>query len=303
MSIFTDDRLVNIIDEIMNERSKLLFDKPYQMLSLQELDKLNQYNHDLAYSIWKPVMIDGKDTEYKISNIGTMLNRENKPMHGSINDLGYVKVCIRINKEPRYFKIHRLVATAFIPNTENKPEVNHINGKKTLNWVGNLEWNTSKENKVHALVHGLYKDASFMRCGSDKANSKYSDDLIHRICKLLEQGYNPKYISDLINVPRTLPGSIKYLGKWKHISSGYNIPRSRPRVKRIIKPSIKTNVESMIMNGYTYDEIFEQLNILDNKAAKSYVYGIKHNMEKQSSTTVKHSSDGGNTSELVLVTP
>lgn len=49
---------------------------------------------------------------------------------------------------------------------------------------------------------------------------------------------------------------------------------------------MKTEVERLISEGYGYDEIFKQLGILDNQPAKNYVYIIKHDMEKQSSTTI-----------------
>ena len=239
MSVFTDDRLVDIIDEIMNERSKLLFDKPYQMLSLQELDKLNQYNHDLAYPIWKPVMIDDKDTGYKISNVGNVIDRYNHELkYYQYNPEWYISVYIPSIDN---ILVHRLVATAFIPNPENKPQVNHINGKKGFNWVGNLEWVTAKENSEHAWRTNLVNNN-----GELHGSSVYTNEQIKEVCKLLETNeFTHSKIEQLTGVKQKTISDIRIGKKWKSISKDYKLPKSRPKM-------------------YTDDMIIETCKLLEN---------------------------------------
>ena len=96
---------------------------------------------------WKP--INGIENAY-ISNMGNIFYNGQKISFNHHCE-GYIRV--RLDGETRY--VHRLVAQAFIPNPENKPIVNHIDGNKINNRIENLEWVTAKENAQHASRTGL----------------------------------------------------------------------------------------------------------------------------------------------------
>ena len=114
--------------------------------------------------VWKDV--EGYEGLYQVSNFGNIKSLarivhsekrsdykiKEKVLKQSDTTTGYKKVELHKDNEKRKsFKVHRLVAQAFIPNPENKREVNHIDGNKHNNNVNNLEWVTSSENKLHAF--------------------------------------------------------------------------------------------------------------------------------------------------------
>lgn len=100
--------------------------------------------------IWKD--IEGYEGLYQVSNLGNVRSLNYRGLKGCIHILkpqnvrGYLVVPLSKNNTTRQYKIHRLVAQAFIQNLDNKPQVNHRDEDKLNNNVSNLEWNTSKEN-------------------------------------------------------------------------------------------------------------------------------------------------------------
>lgn len=96
-----------------------------------------------------------KDYEqYYISDVGNVYSTKHnkmKKLKAGPNTGGYLMVALRKDNNYKQFLVHRLVAQAFIPNPENKPIVNHIDGNKQNNNVNNLEWCTYSENARYFL--------------------------------------------------------------------------------------------------------------------------------------------------------
>lgn len=145
---------------------------------------------------------------YEVSNMGNIRSLDRK-VRGSfnlyaikkgqkikpvLNQSGYATVILCNGPTGSKRKtIHRIVALAFIPNPENKPFINHINGNRTDNRVINLEWCTPAENAMHAWKTGL-------------AKGKYSTEFIQSILNYME--LNPKksvkQCADKFNVSTTM---------------------------------------------------------------------------------------------------
>lgn len=119
-------------------------------------------------NVWRP--ITGYNYFYEASNIGNVRSidrivtdkngvsyyRKGKELSKNLDRKGYVRVQI----QGKWVPVHRLVAEAFIPNPENKPQVNHIDCNKQNNHVANLEWVTNKENHAHKMENGLNDNAT-----------------------------------------------------------------------------------------------------------------------------------------------
>jgi len=129
------------------------------------------------------------------------------------SEKGYSQVRLYVEGKYTWRTVHRWVAEAFIPNQENKPQVNHKDGNKLNNHVDNLEWVTAKENTQHAWTSGLHEATreSCRRVGSDKLiREKIVESLKKRVLwKHPEKGFIYASASELVELyPELHPGKL-----------------------------------------------------------------------------------------------
>lgn len=117
-------------------------------------------NLHTSEEVFKPVL--GYEGRYEISNYGRVKSIFPKSIrilkYSNSNIGGYYPYHLSKDSKIKVTSAHRLVAEAFIPNPENKPQVNHKDGDKSNNHVSNLEWVTAKENIQHAHKTGLMEE-------------------------------------------------------------------------------------------------------------------------------------------------
>jgi HNH endonuclease. len=164
-------------------------------------------------------------TRYEVDTLGNVYGINCQKLKPATDSKGYLRAGLMINDKLCTKKVHRLVAEAFIPNPENKPCVNHIDGVKDNNTVNNLEWVTYKENTKHAIDNGLFSFQTseksvnkIPKSGSLNGNAlltesqvleiryKYKPRIYTRAMLALEYKVKESCIKDVVN-----------RNSWKHI--------------------------------------------------------------------------------------
>ena len=153
---------------------------------------------------------------YFITEEGLLFNKYKKKLSPVDNGRGYLIVNINIKGKRKCKAIHRIVAEAFIPNPENLPEVNHIDGDRYNNTVSNLEWITHGNNIRHS-----YKLQNRTATGSSNANCKTEETIVKEICEYLSKGFKASEVRDF-GYSYSLVRKIKSKQNWHHISINYN---------------------------------------------------------------------------------
>lgn len=149
---------------------------------------------------------------YSISMSGDVRNSSGKILKPRLRKkTGYYAVILY--KPQRTYQVHRLVAEAFIPNPENKPEINHCNGDKAHNFYSNLEWATHSENEKHSYrvlgkVPSYGKSSLCLKIKVIKGNLSQEFESINEAIR--NTGYSRLLIKRFINQSRVDPDGFSW---------------------------------------------------------------------------------------------
>lgn len=153
--------------------------------------------------IWR--YIKGYEGRYQVSNLGRVRSLRRHRVRGKIMDVAcnghYWRIKLSKNNKAKRVLLHRIIAETFIPNPENKPQVNHINGDKKDNSIENLEWCTRSENQLHAIRTGL-------RPMKTKTGTKVINTITGKVFESIKQASREKGI-DRCYLGLKLKGEIK----------------------------------------------------------------------------------------------
>ena len=163
--------------------------------------------------IWKDVV--GFEGLYMVSSLGNVkslnYNHTKKERILSANGKRYLMVVLSKEGKTYPFLVHRVVATAFIENPENKKTVNHIDGNKLNNTVQNLEWATTSENHKAAFKLGLMSQTG-EKCSTHKLKEWQVLEIRELIGKKTQEE-----IAAMYGVKRGTISCIKLRKLWNHI--------------------------------------------------------------------------------------
>jgi hypothetical protein len=159
----------------------------------------------------------------KAGNVFSNRQGKLKKLSLILTKYGYYEVTLCGEKQVRK-KIHRLIGEVFIPNPDNKLQINHINGIKTDNRVENLEWVTSQENHLHARKEGLIlkppiENKRFLRkngSGEQNSRSKLTEQDVRNIRKNTDNKTHQELAKEYLVAPSTISGIIARI-RWTHI--------------------------------------------------------------------------------------
>lgn len=234
--------------------------------------------------IYKRIIINDTPSNYMVNNLGFVVAMDyarqhyQKKLRERITNGGYHVVTLHCDDREYKCMVHILVALAFVPNPENKPQVNHIYSPdkhdKYNNSAENLEWVTEKENMQHASLNGLLPK------GKDHYMYKYTDDDVHHVCQLLEENeLTIREIADAVGVSKNFVHAIKDKKIRTDISQLYDIDKYSVIAQKKKKCGTK---------AYTKEQLHEVCRLLVENELRVYQIADKVGINPHIVSNVKN---------------
>lgn len=200
--------------------------------------------------------IKGYEGHYSATRSGDIYSHiSERFIKPSLNNSGYLGVCLYTKGDGSYDShlVHRLVAQTFLENPANLPCVNHKDKNRVNNNADNLEWISYSDNNLHSL-EGVKK-------GSRR---KYDNDLAHRVCKYIMDGWRPIDIADALGITRNTVRLITDGDSYAEVRAEYDWI-NRPPKSASINDETVLKVCRMLDKGYSYKAIEDSTGVSKKK--------------------------------------
>ena len=162
--------------------------------------------------LWKEVELHG--LQYKVSNYGKVIGKRGI-VKQRINSDGYPTITVGKMENRTSMRVHRIVATLFIPNPNNLPEVNHLDCDRQNSRADNLEWTTHQDNVTHSQKLGNYKGR---QVGEKNIRSRLTEEDVIDIRLMFDNGLmTQKELSEAYNIGWSTVHNIVFRFTWTHI--------------------------------------------------------------------------------------
>lgn len=269
----------------------------------------------MEQEIWKD--IPNYEGFYQASNLGRIRSVDRYVYHGTRKrfwkgqiikpkiDHDYYSVCLSKHGKIRYYRVHRLVAFAFIVNPQNKPYINHIDGNKRNNRVENLEWCTASENNIHAMKTGLidiekavetarknFKDSWGQNKRKIVQLNPQTGEAINVFNSIKEAAINcgicgiESHITQCCNGKRNTAGGYAWV-EYKDYLNGFQFVLQEDKKRGKLTPRQRKEISEKYLCGKTTKELCEEYGVsgtvirkaLYNNNVKPDVHRGKHNID------------------------
>lgn len=201
------------------------------------------------------VLDDGREVPYLVSNYGRVWSeKSNKFLANRTFDNGRKLVEIYVDHKRIVLTVARAMALAFLGPCEGM-HADHIDNDPTNDILSNIQWLTPQENTRKFCIDRKNNKRYNNKFGEESAHHKYSNETIHNACKLMEQGYDAKYISEETGVAIHTLKKIKSGVSWTNVSYLYDVKNMKNSTRQIVPKEISLFINKKLQEGTQFDTI------------------------------------------------